>query len=733
MHCRLSYLTRTGWEGLRCFRRVLLLACAFGLVAARAGAQTTVTISPAMPPAAPRMHGPWIIGVFPGTPVVHTIAATGQTPITFSATGLPAGVSLDTATGRLGGSVASAGRYDVAITASNAVGMDQRTLTVVVGDTLALTPPLGWNSYDSFDDSVTQAETLAQAAFLRDNLLAYGWQYVVVDFRWYDPNAPQSDQNGTNPNLVTDSNGRFLPAPNRFPDGFAKLAEDIHAMGLKFGIHIMRGIPRKSYSANTPIAGSSHTAQEASDTAKICRWNSDNYGVNGNTAAGQAWYDSIFQLYASWGVDFVKVDDITSNPGSTSYWADEVEAIHRAIQKSNRSIVLSLSPGETPVNQANHLVVNANMWRMSDDFWDRPADLAHIFDLANAWQVVTGPPGHWPDADMLPLGHLGPRCPVDGANRNTRFTRNEQVTMLSLWALLPSPLMLGANLTQTNDSFMRDLLMNEEVLSVSQDALGARAKRVVSASSRQVWVKDLSGNRKAVGLFNRAANDQQVLASAAQLGVSGKQRVRDLWRRADSAATEQGLDVLVPGQAGLLYVLTPDTTVGADAGDAGDGSETGGATDARGANDAHDANGSDGTNHATAGAGGATSRDGAAESGTGTGGRAGMSGAGGGGAGTSGAGGTGVDSGRSDASGDASATGGAGGVPPGGVGGASGSVGVGGGAAPNPSDCACSLGARRSSFVSWLGAILALIAMQRRQRKAARWMRSASSITPPRS
>ena len=662
-----------------------------------------------------------IVGVLTGTPLVHTIATTGQAPITFSATGLPNGLTLDAANGRLSGSVASAGRHDVAITASNSAGMEQRTLTIVVGDTVALTPPLGWNSYDSFDDSVTQAEVLAQAAWVRDNLLPYGWQYVVVDFRWYDPNAPQSDQNGNNPNLVTDANGRFLPAPGRFADGFAKLGQDIHAMGLKFGIHIMRGIPRKSHAANTPIANSTYTAQQAADTAKICRWNSDNYGVNGNTPAGQAWYDSIFALYASWGVDFVKVDDITSNPGSTNYWADEVEAIHRAIQKSGRSMVLSLSPGETPVAQATHLVANANMWRMSDDFWDRPADLAHIFDLANSWQVVTGPAGHWPDADMLPLGHLGPRCPVDGANRNTRFTRNEQVTMFTLWSLLPSPLMLGTNLTQTTDSFTKDLLTNEDVLSVSQDALGARARRVVSQNNQQVWVKDLSNNRKAVGLFNRAATDQQVRATAAQIGVSGRQRVRDLWRRTDAPTSDQGLDVLVPGQAGLIYILTPDTPM--DGGAVADGA--GSDVDAAGGSGGVD--GADGRGGAAgqggmggqAGSGGAAGQGGVSDGGVGTGGRSDASGAGGGLAGASGSAGGNPDGGRSG-SGGAS---GMGGAPPTGMGGSGTAAGGSAGAAPiadkhqrDSSSCACAFGAAPSSFGAWLGVALALLVMGRRRR-----------------
>ena len=671
-----------------------------------------------MPTAAPKILGAPIIGALPSTPIVHTIAATGQTGITFAASGMPSGLLLDAATGKLSGAVPGVGRYEVSITATNTAGMDQRTLTIVVGDTLALTPPLGWNSYDSFDDSVTQTEVRAQAAFIRDTLRPYGWEYVVVDFRWYDPNAPQSDQNGNNPDLVIDANGRFQPASNRFADGFAKLAEDIHAMGLKFGIHIMRGIPRKSYTANTPIANSTYRAQEAGDTAKICRWNSDNYGVKGGTAAGQAWYDSLFSLYASWGVDFVKVDDITSNPGATNYWADEVEAIHRAIEKCGRSIVLSLSPGETPVAQANHLLANANMWRMSDDFWDRSADLVHMFDLANRWQVVTGPAGHWPDADMLPVGQLGPRCPIDGANRATRFTRNEQVTMLGLWALLPAPLMLGANLTQTTDSFTKDLITNEEILSVSQDVLGARAKRVVSQNNQQVWVKDLSNDRKAVGLFNRAATDQQVRVTAAQIGVSGQQRVRDLWHRADAPSSDQGLDVLVPGQAGLVYILTPATPTSPDGGS--DGGSTVDASRDVGTVDSADAwiadtGGQEGGGGA-GGLGGSGGQGGVVDASADA--RADGNGASGGRAGASGSAGS-SDAGRSG-SGGASATGGAAGNGAGGSGGMGGATTTGIANSPETSSCMCAFYARRDPFGAGLAGLVALFAVRRRRTRKAR-------------
>jgi MYXO-CTERM domain-containing protein len=678
-----------------------------------AKAQTTVTISTAAPAPTPKLQGPAILGVTPGTPVVHTFAATGQAPITFSATGLPSGVTLDGASGRLSGSVASAGRHEITVTATNAMGMNQRGFSLVVGDTLALTPPRGWNSYDSFDDSVNETEFLAQAAWVRDNLKPFGWEYVVVDFRWYDPNAPSSDQNGSNPNLLTDANGRYLPPTNRFPSatgttGFTSIAQQVHAMGLKFGIHIMRGIPRKTHTANTMIEGSTYTAQQASLTSRICRWNSDNYGVNGTTAAGQAWYNSIFRQYAAWGVDFVKVDDITSNPGSTDYWADEVAAIRTAIAASGRSIVLSLSPGETPVSQVTHLVANANMWRMSDDFWDRPNDLSYMFTLSDRWRTLTGPPGHWPDADMLPLGHLGPRCPVDGGNRDTRFTRNQQVTMLTLWAVLPSPLMLGANGPQTTDNFMTPLLTNDEVLAVHGDALGARATRLRAMNNQEVWVKNLAGGAKAVGLFNRATTDATMSVTLAELGLTGMQRVRDAWRHMDLPMTSTNFSAMVPGQAALLFVVG---TAPMDPGTGGAGGMAGMA-------------GAAGAGSGTAGMGGMSGGAGAGGASAGAAGSAsGGAGAGGAAGGVAGAGAT---SGASGTNGTTGGTSSGGASPTGGTGTATGGVATGGqsGGVPGATTanskedpgCGCVVGKRGAPTGFLFGLGLAALALQRRRR-----------------
>ncbi len=355
-----------------------------GLFPAPVQAQSGVVISTREPPPAPEINGAAVVGLRAGTPFLYRVAATGSAALAFEATGLPAGLSIDASTtGIISGSVAAEGEYTVLLRVSNTSGTAERGLTLQVGDTLALTPPMGWNSYDSFDDSINESQFLEQAAWLSENLQPFGWNTVVIDFRWYDPDAPQSDgYGGNNPQLSIDGNGRLQPATNRFPSsaggaGFRAIADQVHGLGLKFGIHIMRGIPRLAVNGDLPIASSAFSATDAvrasTDNGYTCTWNTDMFGVQGATPAGQAWYDSIFAQYAEWGVDFVKVDDATKNrpADQLEYHQSEVEAIQNAIHATGRSIVLSLSPGESLVSSASHLASWANMWRMSDDFWDR--------------------------------------------------------------------------------------------------------------------------------------------------------------------------------------------------------------------------------------------------------------------------------------------------------------------------------------------------------------------------
>jgi len=510
-------------------------------------------ISLASVPANPNIRLPLIAGVRPRTPFLFTVPVTGLRPLQFTARGLPRGLKLDAATGQISGVIEQAGTYSARVRVRNQIGRDQQILKIVAGDNIALTPPLGWNSYDNFGDAVNEAEVLANARYMHEQMQPYGWQYVVIDYRWYDPGATNRDPQFKGAPLTIDKFGRLLPSVNRFPSaadekGFKALADQVHAMGLRFGIHIMRGIPRAAVKADMPIADSNFKSSEAANTNDTCGWNSDMYGVKGATAAGQAYYDSLFRLYASWGLDFVKVDDMSS-----PYHKDEIEAVRKAIDKSGRSIVFSLSPGETPIDQGQHVARQANMWRASGDFWDNWNQLNHEFELGAKWHDYVSP-GHWPDADMLPVGHIGEF--VVGPPRETKFTKAEQLTMLSLWSLLPSPLMVGANLPK-DDPWTLALLTNDEVLAVDQDTLGAAARHIAQGDDLEVWVKNLADGSKAVGLFNRGDWSTPVTANWADLQLSGRQTVRDLWQRKDLGVFDGKFEANVPSHGVVLLRLRP--------------------------------------------------------------------------------------------------------------------------------------------------------------------------------
>ena len=427
---------------------------------------------------------------------------------------------------------------------------------------LAPVPPMGWNSYDAFGASVTEDEMLANAAYMRAKLLPHGYNLCVVDYRWSDADAASHNRNGNGGPLVMDEYGRLLPAPRRFPSaadghGFKGLADKLHARGFKFGIHVMRGIPRQAVARNTPIEGSGFHAADAANTGSHCGWCADMWGIDATKPAGQAYYDSIFRLYAAWEVDFVKVDDLSA-PYSTA----EVEAVRRAIDRCGRPMIFSTSPGETPVAKADHIQSNANMWRVSSDFWDRWSNLNHSFDLAAAWQKVGGP-GHWPDFDMIPFGHVGIRC-LDGesspGDRRTRFTQDEQTTLMSLWCLAPSPLMLGGNLPDLDD-WTLNLLTNDEALVIDQDPLGKPAQRVAKTGpGAEVWLRELRGQAKVAGLFNRSNAPVTVELDWATAGLAGRYAVRDVWQKSDLGVAEGKYARVVPPHGAVLVKLQPVPT-----------------------------------------------------------------------------------------------------------------------------------------------------------------------------
>jgi hypothetical protein len=314
----------------------------------------------------------------------------------------------------------------------------------------APTPPMGWNSWDCFGPTVVEDEVRANSDYMAKYLRKSGWEYIVVDIRWYVANDKSGGYNEKDPIYNIDSNGRFLPAVNRFPSsadgkGFKPLADYIHSKKLKFGIHVMRGVPVIAVENNLPVLGTNVTAKDISSREGQCRWLKDMYTVIAGKEGAQEYYNSIMDLYASWGVDFLKIDDLSS-----PYHAEEIEMIRKAIDRTGRKMVLSTSPGPTPVEQVNHIMQNANMWRTVGDFWDNWPQLKDEFEICNKWASNVGT-GHYPDADMLPLGKIGIRA-ERGKPRMSGFTKEEQITLMTLFALFRSPLMFGGNLPD-NDEF----------------------------------------------------------------------------------------------------------------------------------------------------------------------------------------------------------------------------------------------------------------------------------------
>ena len=391
----------------------------------------------------------------------------------------------------------------------------------------APTPPMGWNSWDCYGAAVNEEQTRAATDFMARKMAKVGWKYIVVDIQWYEPKAQGFDYR-KDAVLVTDGYGRLLPAPNRFPSaadghGFKALADYVHSRGLKFGIHLLRGIPRQSVTQNTPILGTSYHAADIADKVNVCFWNGDMYGVDMSKPGAQDYYDSVFKQIASWGVDFVKVDDLA---GHTA----EIAAIRTAIDRSGRPMVLSISPGGTRVEAAGFIASQANMWRISFDFWDNWRALKAQFDRCNNWSKVTGP-GHFPDADMLPLGAIRM-----SANDPTHFTHEEQYTLMTLWAIFRSPLMMGGYLPKTDD-FTLFLLTNPQVIAVDQHSLNGH--QLFRRGDEIAWVADVPrSDAKYLAVFNAADKPQDTTAATApvsvslqDLGFTGACKVADLWKK----------------------------------------------------------------------------------------------------------------------------------------------------------------------------------------------------------
>ena len=389
-------------------------------------------------------------------------------------------------------------------------------------------PPKGWNSWDCYGASVTEAEVLQNATYMANYLKPFGWEYIVVDIQWYEPEALSSVYNAFFP-LEMDSFSRLIPATNRFPSakngqGFKPLATKIHKLGLKFGIHVMRGIPRQAVHQNTALLGTTKKAREIAHPNSICPWNTDMYGVDANKEGAQAYYNSLFELYAAWGVDYVKVDDIAASCLYDFHEA-EINLIRKAIDRCGRKMVLSLSPGPAPLEHAEFLKSQANMWRMTDDFWDHWDYLYPMFERCEKWAEHVGE-GHWPDCDMLPLGHIGIRS-VDGggADRFTRFTKDEQMTMMTLWCIFRSPLMFGGELTD-NDEWTFSLLTHKELLTMHQSL--SQSKQISRSAEQIIW-KGVAGEVNYLALFNVGEADTEITVNLEKLNLTPKSAILNIW------------------------------------------------------------------------------------------------------------------------------------------------------------------------------------------------------------
>ena len=431
----------------------------------------------------------------------------------------------------------------------------------------APTPPLGWNSWDAYGLTIDEADYRANATVLA-GLRQFGWEYAVIDEGWYmnDPFGKDIPAK----KYVWDANGILIPSVNRFPSsangaGFKPLADWVHAKGLKFGIHIVRGIPRQVVKDNLPIAGSTFHAADAADTTETCPWDEGNYGVQDN-AAGQAYYDSMLRKYASWGLDFIKVDCISDHP----YRPTEINQIAKAIRKTGRPIVLSLSPGPTSLDHAAEVGQRAQMWRISDDHWDVwssdrkpgtsefPFTTRDAFDRLAKWDVYVTP-GNWPDEDMLPFGWLGPH-PGWGEARQSRLTPDEEKTEYTLWAVSRSPLILGANLTKL-DAYTRTLVTNQTLLFIDQASTFSRPIEASSLPSgfenARVWRATINtpgarGYAEYFAFFNLDSKPVTLRATWKQLGLDNdKHSAEDAWTM-DTSKSSKDVTVTLPAHGSTV-------------------------------------------------------------------------------------------------------------------------------------------------------------------------------------
>ncbi|MEJ0001455.1 MAG: putative Ig domain-containing protein [Verrucomicrobiota bacterium] len=487
-----------------------------------------------VPGPAPRINGPAVFGARPGAPFLYAIPATGVRPITFSADGLPAGLTLDAATGQITGTVRDAATYRTMLRAANAAGTSERPFRIIIGDRIALTPPMGWNSWNCWGDSVSQAKVLSSAqALVAKGLKDHGWVYVNVDDGW------QGARGG--PHQAIQPNGKF-------PD-IAGLIGRVHAMGLKFGLYSTPWV--MSYggypgSASRNADGTYDWIESGNHNANFrIVQRHDEKAPNGKviqSGPSVSFATNDAAQWADWGVDYLKYD----------WWpldVPNVQTMSNALRGSGRDIVYSLSNTAT-FESADDYRRLANSWRTTGDIKDTWTSVSGIGFHQQRWAPFAGP-GHWNDPDMLVVGHVG-----WGSPHPSHLTPNEQYTHFSLWCLLSAPLLLGCDLAAL-DGFTLNLLTNDEVLAIDQDALGQEATPVSQDANVAIYRKPLEDGSCAVGLFNLTDTPRDIAVTWTALHLTGPQRVRDLWRQQDLGVFPDGFNHTVYGHGVVLVRLWP--------------------------------------------------------------------------------------------------------------------------------------------------------------------------------
>jgi len=437
-----------------------------------------------------------------------------------------------------------------------------------------VTPPMGWNSYNCYSYQVTQAQFMANTHYVASNLKQYGWQYCVVDFVWWIPqNGTYGNNQSGNWNFGNlDQYGRFWPDTPRFPSakggkGFKPLADSVHSLGLKFGIHVMRGVPRMAVKRNCTIYNSTYTCTQAADQNSTCSWLDWMYGANMNNPAGQAYLNSILSLYNDWEVDFIKVDDLSA----ATYRTAEVVGYANAIASVSREVAFSTSPGPTPLNQASHVMQYANQWRLVNDLWDEWGQLTNAIQVSENWRntlvngkIIAGP-GHWPDVDMLPFGHLALSGPVGNPRYSlSTFSKGEHRLLYFLYCINNNPLMWGGNLPDNNnDRFYDSLMMCSDAIFINQ--FGGKGKVLKAASTNQpLWVSTHPTDTmtKFLMLGNTSTSSQQISVALNTIGFSATQAVavRNAWTRASLSPVTGTFTQTIPSHDAGLFILGEGST-----------------------------------------------------------------------------------------------------------------------------------------------------------------------------